>query len=402
MGTKGSDIIRIQTESELEALHVETFINTSPLVTKVTDHGVIRGLIRGNVRTGKKALKDIALAVSHLFPDSAFGSSLDEVADDHGIAPRFSAAQSSTYVRIVADNTTVYQSGVHTFSDNKGNIFDLDDDIAIGAKGFGYAKVRSQQSGASTNVAPYTIVNVNTAPVGHIGVINEYAATGGRDVEDDETFKRRIKEGSDILARGTLSYLTQAFARINSNVLRVINEGIDVSGKVKLGILTVNGIDLTDDELQTILDGSSEYLSITEMAPIGTTAYGVLLKNVDYTPIDVSMRVELIDIANLSTFVQETQQKFSKRVDFRFWNSATDRVEWDDLLSIVRNSKYIKSVSDAHFTPSVDLTFAYNAFPRFRGFIVNDLAGNLIVSSTDLDPIFYPQDLDASFNATIL
>src|SRR5690349_24727316 len=132
-------IIRLTTEQELEALHVETFINTTQgRVTKVTDHSVTRGLIRGNVRTSKKALKDIALATSHLFVDSAYGTALDDVADERGIAPRLAACQSSTWVRLVADEGTIYQQGVHTVSDNKGNVFDLEDDVTIGGKGYEY------------------------------------------------------------------------------------------------------------------------------------------------------------------------------------------------------------------------------------------------------------------------
>ena len=96
-------IIRQTSESELEALAIETAINSITGVTKITDHSVLRGLIRGNVRVAKMALKDMMLAVSRLYPDLAYDTTLDEVADDHGIAARFGAAQSSTYVRIIAD-----------------------------------------------------------------------------------------------------------------------------------------------------------------------------------------------------------------------------------------------------------------------------------------------------------
>lgn len=402
MGSNTS-LIRISTESELESLHVETFINTTNKVTKVSDESVVRGLVRGNVRTAKKALKDIALAISHLYPDSASGASLDDVADDHGIAPRFAAAQSSTWVRLVADSGTTYQQGVNVVSDNKGNVFDLESDITIGTKGFDYVKVRSQQSGSSANVDPYTIININPAPSGHIGIINEYAAVGGRDAEDDDTFRQRIKEGPDILARGTLSYLTQAFIKINPNVLRVIYEGVNQQGKVVLGILTVNGIALTDDELQVILEQSSDCFSLTEMSPIGTTSYGIKLKNVDFVTIDIDMRVELFSGADFDQFVIDVQQKFSKLVDWRKWNSATDKIERSDLISIVKNTKNCKSLPDAYFIPATDLQFSYNKFPRFRGFIARNLAGDVIINQTGtIDPVFYSNEQDVSFTETIL
>lgn len=396
-------IVRLTTEQELEALHTEVFINTVPGVTKVTDHSVLRGLIRGNVKIGKKGLKDIALAISHLFPDSAFDTALDEVADNHGVAARLGAAQSSTFVRLIGDAGTVYQQGVHTVSDNKGNVFDLEDDVTIGSKGFDYVKVRSQQSGLSTNVDPYTIINISPTPAGHIGVINEYGSTGGRDAEDDDIFRQRIKEGPDILARGTLSYLTQAFIKVNPNVLRVIYEGVSQQGKVVLAILTVNGIDLTANELQIILEQSSQYFSLTELNPIGTTGVGVQLKNVEYYYIDTDMRVELFDNGQVDQTAIDIQQKFSKMVDFRFWDSSSRKIEWDDLLSIVKNTSNVKYVADAYFSPSIDITIPNNQFPRFRGFVMRDLDGAVLINqSGTIDPIFYPNEEDVSFSSTVL
>lgn len=400
MGTQS--VLRIVTESELESLHIETCINTSPLITKVSDESVLRGLIRGNVRVGKKALKDIALSVSHLFPDTAYGSALDDVADDHGIAPRFAAAQSSTWVRLVGDPGTIYQAGVNSISDNKGNVFDLSADLTIDSKGYGYAPVRSQQSGSSTNVAPNTLININPAPSGHIGVTNEYMATGGRDLEDDDTFRQRIKEGPDILARGTLSYLTQAFMKINPNVLRVIYEGVNAQGKVTLGIVTVNGILLTEDELQTITEGSSDYFSLTEMSPIGTTSYGLLIKNVDYFSIDCDFRISLFAGADITQVIKDIQIAFSKQVDWRFFNSFEDKIIWVDLLASVKNTVGVKNCPDNHFIPNVDISFPYAVFPRFRSFIVRDLDGQVILSSPGISSTFYPNQIDQSFSSTVI
>lgn len=398
-----SEIIRLTTETELESLLTEIYVNTTSKTTKVTDHSVVRGLIRGNVKVGKKALKDIALAVSHLFPDTAYNATLDEVAENLGIAARFAAAQSSTYVRFVADPGTTYQQGIHIVSDNKGNAFDLEEDLVIGSKGFGYVKVRSQQAGSSTNVDPYTIINVNPEPSGHIGVINEYAATGGRDVESDDVFRQRIKEGPDILARGTLSYLTQAFIKINTNVLRVIYEGVSQSGKVRLGILTVNGIDLTEGELDVILDQASEYLSITELSPIGNKSYGVELKNVEYQYIDVDMRIELFDPGQFDVTVIDIQQKFSKLVDFRFWDSSLNKIEWEDLLFAVKNTSNVRYVPDEYFSPKSDIRLSPHVFPRFRGFIARDLAGNIILNQTGtINPVFYPNEIVQSLSETVI
>lgn len=396
-------MIRQVPEQEIEQIAIEAFINAVPSVTKVSDQSVLRGILRGNARVAKRSLKDIMIAVSRLFPDLAYDSTLDSVADDRGVSARFSASQSSTFVRLIADAGTIYQQGVHTVSDNKGNVFDLEEDITIGSKGYDYVKVRSQQSGLSTNVDPYTVINVIPEPSGHVGVINEYGATGGRDVEDDDTFRQRIKEGPAILARGTLDYLAQAFMTFNSNVLRVIYEGVDTSGKVKLSILTVNGIDLTDDELNTILEQCGNYFSVTELAKIGTNSYGVLLKNVEYHYIDVDVRMELFSGASFESVVKDIQQKFAKYVDFRKWQSAIDRIEWDDLLGIIKANRNVKYVADKYFTPSTDITVLPYKFPRFRGFIARNLNGDIQINqSSTINPLYYPSDPNSSFTTSIL
>lgn len=399
------NIIRQSTKLELESIHIEAFINNSQnKVTKVSDHSALRGLIRGNVETAKKALKDIVLAVSHLYPDLAFDSTLDNIAEMLGVAARFDAAQSSTWVRLVGDEGTFYQAGTNTVSDNKGNIFDLETDLTIGSKGYDYVKIRSQQSGASTNVGPYTLINIAPEPSGHIAVINEYGATGGRDLEDNQTFLQRIKEGPDILAQDTLSYLTQAFIKINSNVLRVVFDGIDQNGKVVISVLTVNGIDLNDDELNTLLEQGSKYFAFTELNPVGTKSYGVKLKNATYFPIDVDMRIELFTGINLNDVVIDIQQKFSKLVDFRFWESSLNQIQWDELLSIVRNTDGVKNVADRYFTPNVDIQLKSNEFPRFRGFIVRDLFGTVMISQDNevINPVYYDNQVNVNLSETVL
>jgi hypothetical protein len=348
-------------------------------------------------------LKDVALAVGHIFPDDAVDTALDQVAADHGVADRFGSSQSSTYVRLIAAVGTVYTSGTHTVFGNNNIIFDLQEDLTINSKGFGYVKIRSQTSGDLTNVDAYTINQVAPVPAGHIGVINEYRGTGGRDSEQDDVFRRRIKEGPNILAKGTISYITQAFIRVNPNVLRVIFEGIDTAGKIILSIVTQNGIDLTTGELNDILENSADFFSLTEINPIGTQSFGITLKNVEYQFIDVDFRFELFDILQLEAIVKDIQVKFAKAVDFRFWDSSKSKVEADDLLEIVKNAKGVKYVPDTFFIPSADIVIARTKLPRFRGFIARGLDGSILLNQTGtIDPVFYPNATDESFIATVL
>ena len=97
-------------------------------------------------------------------------------------------------MRFVGQIGTIYQAGVNTVKGSDGVVFDLVDDLTIGSEGYGYVKVESQTQGENTVVEALTLDTVEPIPLGHEYVINEYNAVGGRDIEDDDTFRERIKK----------------------------------------------------------------------------------------------------------------------------------------------------------------------------------------------------------------
>ena len=224
----------------------------------------------------------------------------------------------------------------------------------------------------------------------------------GRDNEDDSTFKKRIKEGANLASTGTISKLTQLFGKINSNVLRVFYQGTNSDSQVVLAVATQNGIGLTVSELNDIETRASEFLAISDLKPFGTTSSLIELRNMDFQPVDITFRVELLPSYNPDEVRKEIQIRFSKYLDFRFW-TADKKVEWDELLSIAKNTAGVKSVPDTKFIPNRDVTIDKNKLPRIRSFMMLDLSGNVIsnVAGT-LNPNFYPNDLDSSFQQTIL
>ena len=204
---------------ELKSLFAELLINKTSKVTKISNDSAVNAVSYGIAKVGQKAMKDVALIESNIFPDSGSGAALDGIASRHGISSRFSASESSTYIRLVGDVGTQYVQGTHIFTGNHGISFDLEESVTIGAFGYTYAKVRSQSQGQATNVDPLTINTVSPTPNGHRYVVNEYAALGGRDSEQDFVFRKRVKEGANILAKGTLSAIEQAFIKINNKLL---------------------------------------------------------------------------------------------------------------------------------------------------------------------------------------
>lgn len=393
---------RLSTVTELKQVVVETMLNNTTKISKISDNSVLNAIAFGIAKVSQKAIKDIALVEAHMMVDAAYGSQLDDIADAKGIATRFGAAMSSTYVRVVGDIGTTYLASTHTFTGSHGQLFDVETDTTIGDNGYAYVKIRSQNTGADQNVDSLTLVTVAPIPTGHDYSINEYAAFGGRDIEDDDVFKKRIKEGANLAATSTLSKMTQICNKINNNVLRVFYHGTNTQSQVILAISTHNGIDLTTPELNAIENRLQEFVAISDLKPFGSVTTNIELVNIVYQTIDVTFRVDILGSFDVDAVRKDIQVQFSKYLDFRFW-SPNKNVEWDELLSIVKNTIGVKSVPDTQFIPSTDIVIDENKLPRFRSFTMLDLQGNLISNVTGtLNPIYYPTRPDSSFQQTIL
>jgi len=393
---------KITTKSELKEIFLETLLNNTDAVSKIADDSVVGGIAYGISAIGQKALKDIALSLSKLFPDDAFGSQLDELASNYGISPRFGASQSSTYLRIAADSGTQYLKNTHTFSGNQGLIFELDEDIEVGVTGYIFAKVRSIDSGEKTNVDPLSINKVNPIPSGHQYVINDVMPSGGRNEEQDDVFRKRIKEGANILATGTLAQLEQIFIKINNNVLRLFYHGINSQGQPVIAICTQNGINLSGSELDDISNKAEKFLSLSDLRAFGTTTFGIKLVNIEWQPIDIDFRADIGPSFNPDDVRKDVQIRSNKYIDYRFWE-ANMKVEWDNLLQIAKTSRGMRYVPDNYFFPNNDVIISKTKLPRLRSFIMRDLDGNIIVNiSGTLNPFFFPNEANENFISTVI
>jgi len=135
--------IKPSTSRERANLFIEALLDETDKVSKVSKHSVLSGIAAGVSKVSGKAEKDIALAMSELFPDMSFGSKLDRAAKNLGVTQRLGAIGSSTYIRLTADPGTIYLAGVHKFTSTEGPVFDLEDDITIPQEGFAQCEIRS-------------------------------------------------------------------------------------------------------------------------------------------------------------------------------------------------------------------------------------------------------------------
>ena len=395
--------IRPSTVEQRKQIYTQTLLNKTNKVSKISDNSVLNAHAYGVAKVSGKAEKDIVLALSRLFPDTAYGPQLDQCADDFGVAGRFGASESSTSVLVVGSPGTQYIAGTHTFESKSGIQFTLEESITIGSAGFSYAKVRSIDVGLKTNVEPNTITKVSPEPNGHSYVINEYHAEFGRDIESDDLFRKRIKDGNNISATGTIAMLEQVFMKINSNVLRVLYQGINQQNQLVLAIVTQNGIDLNQSELDEILSKGELYFSLTELRPFGRQSYGIKLKNIEWQYLDISFRVELLQDVSVNEIRKKIQIGISKYLDFRYWKSGEEKIEWDELLQIVKSIQGVKYVPDQYFFPNNDVATDPNKLPRLRGFRMLNLQGAIVADlQGNLNPTFYPNIADFSLTSTLL
>lgn len=394
-------IVEVTTTDELKRIFVEALLSKTDKVSKISTTSVLNGIAYGVAKLNQKGLKDLSVIESHLFPDSAYGDYLDKLANLNGTSARFGASTSTTFLRIVANPGTYYNKSANVFT-GQGVKFKLTEDVTVPTIGYCYAKVVSETSGEISNVEPLTINKVTPIPSGHRYCINEYMSVNGRDFEGDDEYRKRIKEEPNQLATGTKAFLEQVFRKINPLVLKVYNLGLDGDGDLCMGVSKVNGDDFSLEELSELYNKGEKFFSLNELKPDGLESYGIKLKNMEYFPIDISVRADIDSSYDLDLSRRNMQINLSNRVDYRFWKDG-DIIDWISLVNSIKSVKGVKRVLDNHFFPNNDVIIPRGKLPRFRGFILMNLNGEVISNSSGtLNPAFYPSESDFNVQYSLL
>jgi len=386
----------------LKELHAKILFSKTDAISKITDGSVVNAMIYANSKLAQKGLKDISLSASHLFPDTAHGEYLDEIASNYGIPSRYGPSISSMYVRFFGDVGTTYTAFNHNIQTDEGIEFELTEDVVIGSFGFAYGLCRSLSASSTANVSAYSVNSMTNEPPTHSNVVNEYAAWGGRDVESDDDFRNRIKDSFNIVSTGTYNKLTIALQQFQPTILRIMSHGLNANGKLILAVVTRSGTPLSQFELDELRDNAFEYMSISESNVYYLSNKGVEFVNVEWFPVDISMRVRTNPNFDLDVTRKRMHASISKLFDPRSWNQSK-KVEWDDILQVAKRTLGIDYVSDASFLPRVDLPVTAGSLPRVRMFEMRNLDGDLLFSNSDqLSPVDYEQYRDPNFLATVI
>ena len=394
-------ITKITTVDELKQIFIEILLNKTDKISDISNDSVLNGIAYGCAKLAQRLMVNEAVIEGHLFPDTAYGQYLDEIAKLNGISDRFTEFGSSTYVRVEGEEGTTYSKATTTFTSTSGITFIPDEDFTIDENGYGYISVHSLQTGSTTNVDALTINTVSPVPNGHTSCTNEYRATGGMDNEDDDTFRQRIKESVNQLARNTISYLEQIFMKINKKVLKINKGGIDSDGNFNLTVVPINGQNFTDEEFNEILSKSEQFLPLDELLK-NDSGFSLKLNNVDWHPIDIDFRVDIDSSYDKDVVRNNMQVSISKLFDYRSWEQG-EKIEWNNILYAAKNIDGVRYIPDAYFSPSADINIDKYQLPRVRGFIIRDLDGNIIFDNKNVLSSFnYPNDSDNNFSSSVI
>ena len=378
------------TISFLKNLWIETFLNKTDKVSDVSDNSVLNGIAFAHAKIAQKALKDIAILEAQIFPDNATGEYLDRAAALFGVDPRKGAIGSSTYIRVYAAPGTIYEN--NQFVSANGIRFQMEEaSHTVGSLGFSYIPLRSIIAGSYTNVEANSIMTVSPEPIGHQGCINDFYAIGGRDEESDEVFRIRIKNNSNKVAAKTVEFLTQLLQEVDDRVLRVVSVGLSERGKIKIAVLSQNGVTFTSNELKSLLEKTQDKLPMVDI-DAHQNALGIEFVNARWHyvggEVGIDFRASLTSGANVKQVRTDVQRRLSQFLDFKTWTPGS-KVYWSDLFEIIKNTEGISFLSNEAFYPNVNEVIPQNQFPRIKAFVMRDTSGNAIYESSDIIPVFF-------------
>lgn len=390
---------KVSSITELKGIVTEFILNETNKLSKLSVGSIFNAVAYGIAKIGQKALREIAIVESQLFPEYAVGNTLDIVAKRYGIFSRLGANQSSVYIYLYADPGTTYNRNSCSFTSNDGITFVLNNDITIDSNRYAYALATSVESGEKANVTPLSITSCINAPAGHKFCTNTFAAYGGRNVESDDEFRTRIENVTNSISTKTLDYLAQIALNFNSNILKFVHLGT-YQGKTKLGIYTQSGSALSDVELTNLAIQMREYLSLSDISE--NLEQRVYFANVDYAPIDISLKLSYMsDIYSINDIYSVIQKKLISYVDYRYLNTESN-ISWINLYELIKNTEGVINVNYSDFLINGgqnDVVINKSLLPRFRQMLIYDLDGNSLLNTgiTSYMPFIYPNYRDLNY-----
>lgn len=382
-------LVKVKT---IEQLKQEFFFslrnNCGDKITKITPLSVTNGFAFAISKIVQKLNKDAAMIEAKLFPETANSTVLDNIASREGVPGRRSSSGSSTVLLFFGALATVYPAGTQVRSIG-GVIFETLEELTLSFHRFGFVLAESTTVGSSVNVSPNTVTELVAAPpAGHTSVTNPFRAIGGRDQESDYDFRNRLLQAENIISKNTEAFYEALVYNVTEDILRVHSRGLKTfDDTFELIVVKNNLADYDAGELAAIKNG---ILNSVPLSDYGDTKISVA--NIDWTYIDMYIPIRLISGYNLEDVAVQMQAELATFIDLSRWRFG-EKVEWDDLLEVCKNTEGVQEIYDRDFLPRVDKTVGEHSLPRIRQFTIKD-----IPSDTTFGNVFTP----AFWNGTIV
>ena len=155
-------------------------------------------------------------------------------------------------------------------------------------------------------------------------------------------------------------------------------------------MVTSNGVDLTQTELDDLKDKGEPYLSLQDLFVVNNLDGGldpIVVQNVERVYVDLDFRVQLESTVNITEFKVACQEAILSLLDFT--ERSFDTVEWEDLFSIIRTQAGVRTLPEQFFyagdsntwnaiTPHADVSVPSTKVARLRMFVVRDINGAVL------------------------
>lgn len=384
------------TVEKLKAIATEMFYNRTRLVTKTGKGSVINAMLYVLAKLAQKIINNIATLETYLFPESATGERLDEIAKLRGVSPRGGATKSSVYLLVIAKSSSDYDEDVSDgvtintttrFISNDGVEYSAvnQDPIIIDDGDFKYIRVVSQNSGSNSYSPAYSITStsqgVNDSIANIQSVFNEYAAYGGKDAESDNLFRQRIKKSMNAFALGTKERMFYHINSVDSRVCRLEFCDFNPNGFPAFYVFSEDGTAFDADTLSRFKTAAQKFISFGAQTPDFINA----------TRTDYEVKVKLRIAKDYETVVGEVLNNATINVieSVNWILPSFSKLEWDNMLQAVKDTDGIAYVYDEEFylygagdeliaEPQKDLMINKYSYPYLSRIVFTDKDGKVI------------------------
>lgn len=370
-------LIKNKTIEELKTEFISSLrSNCGDKITKVLPDTVFNGLAFAISKITQKIIKSAAQIEARTFPELANNSTLDQIASENGIPVRYSASKSMVVLLFYAADTTFYASGFQV-KNSDGIVFETKKDLTVNENEFGFVVSESLTTGSVNNVEANTLtIPVTTAPVGHVSVTNTFKAINGRDQEAYRDYQNFILNIENILSKNTEAYYDALVRNFNREIIKVYSEVvIGEINSFNLYVVKNNAADLSSGELTTLKN------QIVPYTPLSDNKFNIL--NVVYTDFDMIVPVRLITGYILADVLKDMQVNIQDFMNLTNWDFG-QKLQWDDLLEVCKNTEGIEEVFDSGFYPNSDIQISDGSLPRLNNFTIENVDTGTTIGKSNI------------------